>query len=124
MQANASRCSRNPIRIRIQSNPIQESARVPRFTPPTVDEVATYCRERGNTVDAERFVDFYASKGWKIGKEPMKDWKAAVRTWEKREAEDTTAKPKKAAKAPQSFDTDEFFAKALAKSYGGNGNAQ
>lgn len=53
------------------------------FVPPTVEEVAAYCRERQNRVDAEYFVDFYTAKGWKVGKEPMKDWKAAVRTWEK-----------------------------------------
>lgn len=58
----------------------------PRFTPPTVEEVAAYCRERGNSVDAERFCSFYQSNGWKIGKNSMKDWKAAVRTWEKRDA--------------------------------------
>lgn len=61
----------------------KESA--PRFVPPSVEEVAAYCRERGNNVDAQQFVDFYSSKGWKVGKEPMKDWKACVRTWEKRE---------------------------------------
>ena len=61
----------------------KESA--PRFVRPSVDEVAEYCRERGNKVDAQQFVDFYSSKGWKVGKEPMKDWKACVRTWEKRE---------------------------------------
>ena len=55
------------------------------FTPPTVEAVSDYCQERNNSVDPETFVDFYASKGWKIGKEPMKDWKAAVRTWEKRD---------------------------------------
>lgn len=59
--------------------------------PPTVDEVRSYCQERGNHIDPEAFVDFYASKGWKVGKEPMKDWKAAVRTWEKRQQSD---KPK------------------------------
>ena len=51
-----------------------------------MDEVRAYCDERGNTVDPEAFVAFYASKGWKIGSTPMKDWKAAVVTWEKREA--------------------------------------
>ena len=55
-----------------------------RFTPPTVEEVRAYCLERGNAVDPERFVDFYASKGWKVGNQGMKDWKACVRTWEKR----------------------------------------
>jgi len=56
-----------------------------RFAPPSVEEVAEYCRERGNAVDPAQFVDFYASKGWKVGREPMKDWKAAVRTWEQRD---------------------------------------
>lgn len=55
-----------------------------RFTPPTVDEVRAYCLERSNNVDAEKFVDFYTAKGWKVGKNPMKDWRAAVRTWERR----------------------------------------
>ena len=69
----------------------------PRFTPPTADEVRAYCDERHNAVDAERFVDFYSAKGWKIGKEPMKDWKAAVRTWERSSTSTATqaAQPKK-----------------------------
>jgi len=54
-----------------------------RFTAPTVEEVREYCLERGNSVDPDQFVDFYTSKGWKVGKNPMKDWKAAVRTWER-----------------------------------------
>ena len=58
-----------------------------RFTPPTVEDVRAYCKERGNAVDPERFVDFYESKGWRVGNQPMKDWKAAVRTWEKRDKE-------------------------------------
>ena len=89
MNADECKCSRNPIQSESNPNPnpnhIRESTRETRFTPPTVEEVAAYCRERGNSVDAERFCDFYASKGWKVGKEPMKDWKAAVRTWEKRD---------------------------------------
>ena len=56
-----------------------------RFTPPTVDQVREYCMERRNMVDPQRFVDFYESKGWVVGKARMKDWKAAVRTWERRE---------------------------------------
>ena len=58
-----------------------------RFAKPTAEEVRAYCAERGNHVDAQAFVDFYAAKGWKVGSAPMKDWKAAVRTWEKRDAE-------------------------------------
>ena len=74
----------------IQSESIpntKEGVRAARFTPPTVGEVRDYCRERGNTVDAERFVDFYAAKGWMVGKNRMKDWKAAVRTWEKEDGD-------------------------------------
>lgn len=56
-----------------------------RFTPPTVDEVRAYCQERQNGVDPERFVDFYASKGWMVGKNKMADWKSCVRTWERRQ---------------------------------------
>jgi len=53
------------------------------FIPPTVQEVTAYCQERNNAVDPERFIDFYTSKGWMVGKNKMKDWKSAVRTWEK-----------------------------------------
>lgn len=55
-----------------------------RFVRPTVEEVDAYCRERGNNVNAQSFIDFYESKGWKVGNSPMKDWKACVRTWEGR----------------------------------------
>ena len=54
-----------------------------RFTPPTLDDVQSYCKERNNRVDAERFIDYYASNGWKVGKNQMKDWRAAVRNWER-----------------------------------------
>ena len=57
--------------------------RASRFTPPSVEEVRAYCFERGNNVDPERFVDFYESKGWTVGKNRMRDWKAAVRNWER-----------------------------------------
>lgn len=60
-----------------------------RFTPPTVEEVREYVREKGYNVDPETFVDFYASKGWFVGKSPMKDWRAAVRTWAKDRKEQT-----------------------------------
>ena len=74
--------------IRLDKTRKEEKARAPssrRFTPPSVDEVAAYCRERGNAVDAQRFVDFYASKGWKVGSAGMKDWCAAVRNWERQD---------------------------------------
>ena len=53
-----------------------------RFVPPTVKEVAAYCRQRGNRIDPERFVDYYTANGWLVGKNRMKDWRAAVRNWE------------------------------------------
>ena len=62
-----------------------------RFTPPSVEEVAAYCRERKNAVNAEQFCDYYTANGWKVGRHSMKDWKAAVRTWERKEAEKGTA---------------------------------
>ena len=94
LQQIAADCRRLPPESEIESesnpnpkeNPNARAARTP-FRPPTVEEVETYCQERQNGVDASRFVDFYASKGWKIGNSPMKDWRAAVRTWERRESE-------------------------------------
>ncbi len=53
------------------------------FRPPQLSEIEAYCRDRGNSVDSEKFYNFYQSKGWMVGKNKMKDWKAAVRTWEK-----------------------------------------
>lgn len=53
------------------------------FVPPSVEMVKEYCDERCNDIDAEEFVDFYTSKGWMVGKNKMKDWKAAIRTWER-----------------------------------------
>lgn len=67
------------------------------FTPPTLDEVINYCSERKNNVDADRFIDFYSCKGWMVGKNKMKDWKAAVRTWERGDNNGragTSSKPK------------------------------
>ena len=63
--------------------PIDTPKKITRFIPPTLEEVQAYCLERKNSVDAERFIDFYATKGWMVGKNKMKDWKAAIRTWEK-----------------------------------------
>ena len=62
-----------------------------RFTPPTLAEVTAYCRERQNAVDPQRFIDYYTANGWKVGKNSMKDWKAAVRTWEGKQRDSATA---------------------------------
>lgn len=54
-----------------------------RFTPPDLETIRDYCKERNNSVDPQVFLDFYSSKGWMVGQNKMKDWKAAVRTWER-----------------------------------------
>ena len=65
-----------------------------RFSPPSVDEVSAYITEKGYDIDPEAFVDFYASKGWKVGNQTMKDWQAAVRTWVRRDKDDKKPAPK------------------------------
>lgn len=57
------------------------------FSPPSFQDVNDYCTERHNGVDPQAFIDFYTSKGWMVGKTKMRDWKAAVRTWERRDAD-------------------------------------
>ena len=84
------------------------------FSPPTIDEIQEYCRIRNNNVDPEQFYDFYESKGWMIGKNRMKDWKAAVRTWER----DRDRASPGTSKNQGSFDTDDFFQAALSRTYG------
>ena len=64
------------------------------FLPPTVEEVRAYCTEKGYNIDPDRFVDYYTSNGWKVGKNPMKDWKAAVRSWSRKEQPNGKAESK------------------------------
>lgn len=63
-----------------------------RFSPPARVEVAEYCAQQGYRVDPDRFCDYYESNGWKVGRNPMKDWKAAVRNWNKREGGSTASR--------------------------------
>lgn len=69
-----------------------KSVKEKRFAPPTPENVREYCREKGLSVDADRFVDFYESKNWYVGKNKMKDWKAAVRNWARSQRQESTAK--------------------------------
>lgn len=69
------------------SNDIEREKPQKRFVPPTLEEVQAYIVEKGYCVDAESFIAFYQSKNWYVGKNKMKDWKAAILTWEKRERE-------------------------------------
>tara|TARA_R110002020_G_scaffold134275_1_gene299777 strand:+ start:804 stop:1424 length:621 start_codon:yes stop_codon:yes gene_type:complete len=70
------------------------------FNKPTAIEVQDYCNQRNNNIDGEAFIDFYESKGWMIGKNKMKDWKSAVRTWERKEVK----KPKSISKIDKQLD--------------------
>lgn len=72
-----------PDKIRLDEIREEEKKKVTsRFTPPTLEEVISYCRERGNAVQANKFIDHYEASGWMRGKNKIKDWKACVRTWE------------------------------------------
>lgn len=73
----------------------KEKDNIKRFAPPTQEEVTAYCLEKGYSVDAERFIDFYEAKGWMIGKNKMKDWKAAVRNWARSQRQESTAEARK-----------------------------
>ena len=83
-----------------------------RFTPPTLDDVNAYCQERNNHIDPQTFIDFYSSKGWMIGKNKMKDWKAAIRTWERHDNKATEKKPqyKQFSHSDNYSDLDELLA--------------
>lgn len=71
-----------------------------RFTPPSIAEVTAYCRERGSSVDPQTFIDFYESKGWMVGKNKMRDWKAALRTWERSNTRSAQGEPIQKVEAP------------------------
>lgn len=94
-----------PLDIEKESKPLK------RFTAPVLEEVKAYCVERKNNVDAERFINYYTANGWKVGKNPMKDWKAAVRSWERNDFGKL-----KTAETEHSFDLDDFFNAAVDKS--------
>jgi len=76
--------------INITNTNLTDSNKKERFKKPSLDDVKNYCILRNNNIDADAFIDFYESKNWMIGKNKMKDWKAAVRTWERREIKKQT----------------------------------
>jgi hypothetical protein len=84
-----------------------------RFVPPTLEEVRSYCQERKNNVNPEKFIDHYTSNGWMVGRNKMKDWKAAVRTWER----NSYSEPKE----DKSYDSEDFYETALRKGLEGEG---
>lgn len=85
--ANASKSMQKDAKdanTKTKTNTKSNNNRERNFVPPTLDEVRQYVNYRGSKVNPERFIAFYASKGWKVGNQPMKDWKAAVISWEQR----------------------------------------
>jgi hypothetical protein len=82
-QENPKETPNENVNVNDNVNDLKENTKRKVFAKPTVEEVKTYCTERKNNVDANKFIDFYESKGWLIGKNPMKDRKASIRTWEK-----------------------------------------
>lgn len=88
--------NKNDNNVNNANNDNKESkGKTSRFTPPTLQEVENYINEKGYSFEAENFFDFYESKGWFVGKNKMKDWKAAVRNWARGEKERSKAKSKK-----------------------------
>lgn len=76
----------------IDKNIKKEIYKERKFEKPTIEEVRKYCEKRNNEIDPQKFIDFYESKGWLVGKSPMKDWKACIRTWEQRTPVKSTPK--------------------------------
>lgn len=97
----------------------KDKKNIVRFTPPTEQEVIDYCREKGYTVDAGHFIDYYSSNGWMVSKNKMKDWKAAVRNWNRNQRQGLTAKGNQFTSYPQrSYDMDSLEAELLRKTGG------
>ena len=91
-----------------------------RFVKPTAEEILGYCAEKGYThVDVDAFVAHYESVGWRVGKNPMVSWRAAVTGWETREKKETAGREGPGAReSASSFATEDFFAAAVRRSYG------
>lgn len=95
------------LRVKSKEPEKKEEEKRKRFTPPTVDEVKAYCSETNLSINAEYFVDYYTSKGWKVGRDTMKDWKAAVRNWARRDNGNNNVSDTKSSK-PRKFKTMEI----------------
>ena len=100
---------------------LKENTKRKVFSTPTVDDVRAYCLERNNKVDPQQFVDFYESKGWMIGKNKMKDWKAAVRTWERSETKTRQGETAKLTKDNNNFERRRYDMDKLERSLLGDG---
>ena len=92
-----------------------------RFAPPSVDEVQNYVTSQGYTINAAGFVDYYASKGWRVGSATMKDWKAAVRNWQRRERQNPTATAAQSTPNEHGFGVGEFRNSKGQRTYASSG---
>lgn len=99
----------------IQTTPKGEKKTGSRFTPPTIEEVRAYAQEKGYNIDPEHFVDYYTSNGWRVGRNPMKDWRATVRTWASRD------KAQSPVQGSQSLGVGEFINSKGIRTYGTSG---
>ena len=98
-----------------KESPKGEKKTASRFSAPTVDEVRAYAQEKGYNVDPEHFVDYYTSNGWRVGRNPMKDWRATVRTWASRDRAQTPVQ------GTQSLGVGEFINSKGIRTYGTSG---
>lgn len=98
-----------------KETPKGEKKTASRFSAPTVDEVRAYAQEKGFSIDPEHFVDYYTSNGWRVGRNPMKDWKATVRTWASRDRAQTPVQ------GAQSLGVGEFINSKGIRTYGTSG---
>ncbi len=98
-----------------KESPKGEKKTASRFSAPTVDEVRAYAQEKGYNIDPEHFVDYYTSNGWRVGRNPMKDWRATVRTWVSRDRAQTPAQ------GTQSLGVGEFINSKGIRTYGTSG---
>lgn len=98
-----------------KETPKGEKKTASRFSAPTVDEVRAYAQEKGFNIDPEHFVDYYTSNGWRVGRNPMKDWRATVRTWASRDRAQTPVQ------GIQSLGVGEFINSKGIRTYGTSG---
>jgi hypothetical protein len=112
------------IAVRAEEPEPAKAAKKTVFRRPSVGEVAAFALENLIQIDAQAFVDHYDACGWVVGRnKPMKDWKAAVRNWNRRQSSFPDSGKAAAPAAGGSFDTDDFFRNALSKSYSDDVNA-
>lgn len=105
--ADAIECDADAIRcheVESRKKKVESNKCIGRFTPPTPTEVQAYVAEKGYAIDAFKFCDFYESKGWYVGKNKMKDWKAAVRNWARSQRKESTANGSKSTNRFNNFE--------------------